>query len=196
MTEDPRVTAENIDVIPKFTFSFAGWPAATGAPHVVSSTIQALKLPVLPLRTFRAAGVHVWIVATDRKPTVSSFPVQINADVVDILIQEVENAPAKPGKGGGKGGQKGKNKPPASTEPPKAWTFASSIASHSAKPDEARIQRLEERFEKIEARQATFETKVDGKFDSTQDALRQILANARSREPSGETPPAKHSKQC
>lgn len=61
--------------------------------------MQALKLPVLPLRTFRTAGVHIWIVTTDKKPTVSSFSVQINADVVDILIQEIEHAPPKQAKG-------------------------------------------------------------------------------------------------
>ena len=91
---------------------------------------------------------------------------------------------------------KGKGKGQATPEPPKAWTSAVPIAVHPSKSEDARILRLEERFEKIEARQATFETKVDGKFDSIQDALRQILANTRTREPSGETPPAKHSKQC
>ena len=72
------------------------------------------------------------------------------------------------------------------------------IAPQPVRQDEARIQRLEERFDKIEARQVTFESRVDGKFDSIQDALRQILANTntRAREPSGETPPTKHSKQC
>lgn len=95
LADDPRVIPENIDVIPKYTFSLAGWPAATGAQHVVTSTLQALKLPVLPLRTYRAAGVHVWIVTTDKKPDVSSFPLQINADVVEILIQEVEHGPVK-----------------------------------------------------------------------------------------------------
>ena len=195
LADDPRVTSDNINVVPKYTFSFAGWPAATGAQHVVSSTMQALKIPVLPLRTFRAAGVHVWIVTADRKPTVSSFPVQINADVVDILIQETDNTPPKLGKGGSKGDSKGKAKSQSNAEATKTWTPPSALTSAPGKSDDGRIQRLEERFDKIEARQASFETKVDGKFDTIQDALRQILANTRTREPSGETPPAKHSKQ-
>ena len=71
------------------------------------------------------------------------------------------------------------------------------LAPAPARPDEARIQRLEDRFDKIEARQATFESRVDRKFDSIQDALRQILANTNTsaREPSGESRPTKHSKQ-
>ena len=198
MSEDPRVLPENIDVVPKYTFSLAGWPAATGANHVVTSTLQALRLPVLPLRTYRSAGVHVWIVTTDKKPTVSSFPLQINDSVVEILIQQIENPVPKTSKAGGKGGSKGKAKTSAPAELLKPWHPPSAIAPVSAKPDDARIQRLEERFDKIEARQATFESRVDGKFDTIQDALRQILANtnSRAREPTGETPPSKHSKQC
>ena len=198
MSEDPRVLRENIDVVPKYTFSLAGWPAATGAQHVVTSTLQALRLPVLPLRTYRSAGVHVWIVTTDKKPTVSSFPLQINDTVVEILIQQVETLLPKSNKQGGKGGQKGKTKSSSPADAVKLWAPPSAITPVLAKPDEARIQRLEERFDKIEARQATFESRVDGKFDSIQDALRQILANtnARAREPTGETPPSKHSNQC
>ena len=197
LADDPRVVPENIEVVPRFTFSLAGWPAATGAHHVVASTLQALKIPVLPLRTYRAAGVHVWIVTTDKKPDVSSFPLQINADVVEILIQEVEHGPVKQAKSGGKGSNKGKGKPAATTDP-MPWTSPVVIAPQPVRQDEARIQRLEERFDKIEARQVTFESRVDGKFDSIQDALRQILANTntRAREPSGESPPTKHSKQC
>ena len=195
LADDPRVLPENINVVPKYTFSLAGWPAATGAQHVVTSTLQALRIPVLPLRTYRAAGVHVWIVTTDKKPT--SFPLQINADVVEILIQEVEHGPPKQGKGNSKGTQKGKNKAPV-TESVKPWATQHAGPIAPASTDDARIPRLEERFEKIETRQANFESKVDGKFDSIQDALRQILANtnSRAREPTGETPPSKHSKQC
>ena len=198
LADDPRVLPENIDVIPRFTYSLAGWPAATGASHVVTSVIQALKIPALPLRTYRAAGVHVWIVTTDKKIDATSFPLQINADVVEILIQEIEHGPPKSAKSSGKGQTKGKGKNSNASEAGKAWTSPVVLAPTPARPDEARIQRLEDRFDKIEARQATFESRVDGKFDSIQDALRQILANAnaRAREPSGESPPTKHSKQC
>lgn len=139
----------------------------------------------------------MWIVATDKKPTVTSFPLQINADVVEILVQEVEHGPAKQGKGSAKGARKGKNKPQA-VDSTKPWTAPHAGSIAPASTDDARIQRLEERFEKIETRQANFESKVDGKFDSIQDALRQILVNTNSRawEPTGETPPSKHSKQC
>ena len=197
LAEDPRVLPENIDIVPRYTFSFAGWPAATGAQHVVKSTMQALRLPVLPLRTYRAAGVHVWIATCDKKPVVTSFPLQINADVVEILIQEVDNTQPKPGKAAGKGGPKGKAKMPIPAESAKSWSVAPAIVPSGSKADDARLQRLEERFEKIESRQATFEARVDGKFDTIQDALRQILVNTngRSREPTGESPPAKALKQ-
>lgn len=65
------------------------------------------------------------------------------------------------------------------------------------KPDDERLGKLEARFEQLEQRQASFEGRVEGKFDSIQDSLRQILAasHSRSREVTGETPPSKYPKQ-
>ena len=121
LADDPRVLPENLDVIPKFTFSLAGWPAATGARHVVTSTLQALKIPVLPLRTYRAAGVHVWIVTTDKKPDVTSFPLQINA-VVEILIQKSSTDLSSKPSQGARASLKAKGKNASASEGSKSWT--------------------------------------------------------------------------
>ena len=187
LATDSRLTKDNLHVVPKLTLELAGWPAATAAEHVISSTLQAIKLAVIPLRTFRVGGVHIWLVTTDAKPSQSRFAVQINSEVSEILVQEIsEDATGK----GGKGAHKGKSKKP--NAPPIAWvpTPGSQIA---AKTDDTRIDKLEQRFEKLEARQVTFETKVDSRFGDIQDSLRQLLAHAvqRPREPTGETPPPK-----
>ena len=100
LASDSRLNQDNIHVVPKLTLQLAGWPAATAAEHVVSSTLQALKLAVIPLRTFRVGGVHVWLVTTDTKPSQTRFAVQINAEISKILVQEVlENTSSKGGKG-------------------------------------------------------------------------------------------------
>ena len=187
LATDSRLTKDNLHVVPKLTLELAGWPAATAAEHVISSTLQAIKLAVIPLRTFGVGGVHIWLVTTDAKPSQSRFAVQINSEVSEILVQEIsEDATGK----GGKGAHKGKSKKP--NAPPIAWvpTPGSQIA---AKTDDTRIDKLEQRFEKLEARQVTFETKVDSRFGDIQDSLRQLLAHAvqRPREPTGETPPPK-----
>ena len=187
LSADSRLTKDNIHVVPRHTIELAGWPAATAAEHVVSSTLQALKLAVIPLRTFRVGGVHVWVVTTDSKPSQSSFSVQINAEISEILVQEVTNPhPPK----AGKGAQKGKQKPKPQAQA--TWTFAASSPQPS-KADDQRIDRLEQRFEKLEAKQQSFEAKVDTRFGDIQDSLRQLLAHAvqRPREPTGETPPSK-----
>ena len=187
LSADSRLTKDNIHVVPRHTIELAGWPAATAAEHVVSSTLQALKLAVIPLRTFRVGGVHVWVVTTDSKPSQSSFSAQINAEISEILVQEVANPhPPRAGKGTQKGKQKSKPQAPAT------WTLAASPPP-SAKSDDQRIDRLEQRFEKLEAKQQSFEAKVDTRFGDIQDSLRQLLAHAvqRPREPTGETPPSK-----
>ena len=157
---------------------------------MISSTLQALKVAVIPLRTFRVGGVHVWLVTTDTNPPQSRFSVQINSEVSEILVQET---PDHSHPRGGKGQQKGKQKkaPPATA----TWTSASPSIP-LAKPDDPRIEKLEQRFDKLEARQQTFENKVDSRFVDIQDSLRQLLAHAtqRQRDVSGETPPPKQHK--
>lgn len=67
LATDTRINKDNIHVVPKISLQLAGWPAATAAEHVVSSTLKALKLAVIPLRTFRIGGVRIWLVTTDTK---------------------------------------------------------------------------------------------------------------------------------
>ena len=94
---------------------------------------------------------------------------------------------------GGKGQEKGKEKKPSAA--PATWTSANPSVP-VAKTDDPRIEKLEQRFDKVEARQQTNENKVDSRFGDIQDSLRQLLAHAtqRPREVSGETPPPKQHK--
>lgn len=58
MAGDPRLTADNMHVVPRCTVELSGWPAATDAANVVKSMLAAIGTAVVPLRTYRAAGVH------------------------------------------------------------------------------------------------------------------------------------------
>ena len=190
LAADGRIVEANRHVIPQLTYELAGWPAGTDAAHIVSSTLDSTGVPVLPMRTFRNAGVHVWIVASEKEISVSQFSIEINGHVHQILIQQLQNPGAKGvGKSNPKGASKGKKKNQV-TEPP-VWT--GQIAPPKSSADDARLDQLEARFDRLETRQQQFEGKVDNKFDSISDALRQLLANTnpRAREPSGETPPSK-----
>ena len=196
MAADNRLVPDNMHVIPKVSLELSGWPAATDAANVVQSTIAALGLPVIPMRTYRAAGVHTWVVTAQSPPKASRFTLEINRELVEILVQEV--TPHQPvrqsGKGKAKGKSKGHDRP---AEVPSSWNLKAPIQPAS-RPEDTRLDRLEERFEKLENRQSQFEGRVDSKFDTIQDSLRQLLANTnpRTREASGETPPGKHQKNC
>ena len=194
MSADNRLVPENLHVIPKVSLELSGWPAATDASNVVQSTLAALKLPVIPMRTYRAAGVHTWVVTAQELPNAFRFTLEINKELVEILVQEVSmNQPVRPP---AKGKSKGKSKSnDAQPEPNSAWPLKMPVQAQG-RSEEIRLDRLEERFEKLESRQAQFEGRVDSKFDTIQDSLRQLLANTnpRTRDASGGTPPGKHQK--
>ena len=64
--------------------------------------------------------------------------------------------------------------------------------------ESARIDKLEERFNKFEAKHSRFEDKVESRFEHISDSLRQLLQTvgpSRPREITGETPPPKQAKQ-
>ena len=162
------------------------------APSVSRKSL--LEVSGLSMRTYRAAGVHTWVVTAQELPKASRFTLEINRELVEILVQEVvPSQPARPSaKGKSKGKSKGNDVP---AEPIAPWPLKMPAQSQ-ARPDDLRIDRLEERFEKLESRQAQFEGRVDSKFDTIQDSLRQLLANTnpRARDASGETAPGKHQK--
>ena len=191
LAADGRIVDANRHVIPRLTYELAGWPAGTDAANIVRSTLDSTGAAVLPMRTFRNAGVHVWIVACEKEISAEQFSIEINGHVHQILIQQL--ASGQGSKGAPKQGSKGagKSKKQRQAQEPSAW--AGHLLPPKASADDARLDNLEARFDRLESRQQQFEGKVDSKFDSISDALRQLLANAnpRAREPSGESPPSK-----
>ena len=163
MAADNRLVPENMHVIPKVCLELSGWPAATDAANVAQSTIAVLGLPVIPMRTYRAAGVHTWVVTAQELPKATRFTLE-NRELVEILAQEV--APQQPVRQSGKGKAKGKAK--GVDRPAEAQGTDQAMS----RPEDTRLDKLEERFEKLESRQTQFEGRVDSKFDTIQDSLR------------------------
>ena len=169
----------------------AGRPAGTDAANIVQSTLDSTGTAVLPLRTFRNPAVHTWLVATEKEFSVTQFSIEINGHVHQIIIQLLEHPGALKGSGKGSGKNSAKTRKKTEAAP---WTTGPLPSKPSA--ESTRIDSLEARFDRLEQRQTHFEGKVDSKFDSISDALRQLLANTnpRAREASGETPPPKQHK--
>lgn len=171
LAADGRIVDANRHVIPRLSYELAGWPAGADAANIVQSTLDTTGTAVLPLRTFRNAGVHTWIVATEKEFPVAQFSIEIDGHVHQIIIQQVEHpgATKNAGKGGGKAATKAKKKSgPADNTP---WPPVSLPAKAST--ESTRLDTLEARFDRLEQRQTHFEGKVDSKFDSVSDALRQ-----------------------
>ncbi|CAK8986436.1 unnamed protein product [Durusdinium trenchii] len=196
---DPRITKENKDVVPKHTFEASGWPIGTTAANVVEATTQSTKVAPIPMRTFRIAGVVTWVLAFASKPTINRFHIEVNGTPHEILLQELTEV-FKPRSGGKGSGKTKSSKAPAQPGPkpmfgPQQFTPVPGVSTQ----DSARIDKLEQRFDRIEARQSRFEEKVDGRFEHISDSLRQILQTvgpSRAREVTGDTPPPKVSKQA
>ena len=195
---DPRITKENQNVVPKFSYEASGWPVGSTAANVVHATLTETKAAPIPTRTFRVAGVVTWVLAFDKKPDKDRFTIEVNGTPHEILLQETSGQITSKQvgvKGSGKKGGKAARAldPKGPTQPGPFVPVPSTNAQ-----DNARIQKLEERFDRIEARQTRFEERVDHKFDHISDSLRQLLQTvgpSRSREVTGETPPAKSAKQ-
>ena len=129
---DARLVPENMHIVPKLSLELSGWPAATDAAHVVASTIAAIGLPVIPMRTYRAAGVHTWVVTAQEHPKTTRFTLEINKDVVEILVQELgQNAPVR---SAAKGKSKGKSKAPSKPEEAvHSWSTKTQVQDHGLK---------------------------------------------------------------
>ena len=196
LPNDIRLCEENIHIVPKCQVASSGWPPGAAPVDIVKATLKATTLAAIPLRTYRSAGVHVWILCFEKVPTEKQFNVSIDAVVHEILLTEYQPQQFGNGKAAGKGKDRGVKK--FKEEKPTSWTQAAPIH------ERARIDALETKFEQlgkqvssIEQRQSSFETKFDGRFDEIGDVLRQLLnqSSQRSREATGETPPSKLARQ-
>ena len=193
---DPRLTKENMHIVPRFPFNSSGWPPAIEPCFVVSSALQATSHAPVPTRAFRTGGVYSWSLAFDKKPSVLRFTLDINGSTFEILLVEESlsqqpkvNKPQSHPKA-----SKSSTNAPRDPGPPPAGSFASASAFVA---ENHRITKLEERFDQLEQRQVRVESKVDARFEEISSSLRQLLqaSQTRTRVPSGETPAPKHPRQ-
>lgn len=161
MPSDPRLTDDNRHVVPRITFHASGWPSGTAPSSLVKSLLEATCIAAVPTRTYRAAGVHTWVMTAETMPSTTRFTVDASGSTHEILLQQVQQ-PQAPGKGQGKGKSKSKKQP--ADPPPMQWGQAPAQIL-TTKHDEERIQRLEAKIDQLDQRQSTFEQRVEGKFD-------------------------------
>ena len=192
--DDNRLCQENMSVIPKITFEAAGWPAGTTPHDVVTAVHKATTKPPVPMRTYRLGGVNVWVLAFESAPETNQrqFTVQINEKIHEILLTEAPSLAL------GKGASKGKPKK-RENEPPIKISQQIFPSQDRQRLDllEAKFDSLGKQVSTIEEKQSAFESKIDMKFESINDNLRQLLqqTHPRQRDNTGDTPPPKFPKK-
>lgn len=196
---DVRLTPDNLAVVPKVQYQSTGWPAAIEPASVVKCTLQAVGIAPVPKKAFRTQGVHGWILGFNSRPSTLRFTLEINSSTHEILLVE-EDKSVKPRSTGrqqvkpfGKSNDIARQSTTATvrTEPPQAQRGS---VSGGLSVDAQRLQILEDRFDKLEGRQARIEEKVDARFSEISTSLRQLLnaSGIHQRESTGDTPAPKH----
>ena len=191
LPNDERICKLNIGVIPRFLIESTGWPTSIGAEEVVKATNFAVKLPPIPTRCFKMLGVTTWTLAFQSKPTINKFLIDFNNASFEIILSESQVAQndgktlkqtRKEAKGKGKG-FKG-----ISTSDSKSFQNSQEDAQSQ------RISVLEAKFNTMERRQDSLESKINDGFSSVNDQLRQVLQAITPKsvqEPTGLSPPPK-----
>ena len=159
---------------------------------LVDCVLKATKQAPIPTRAFRDAGVHCWTLGFENPPSPEKFAVQINGTTHEILPSPVAGAQPKGKSKGNASKAKSKDKPESKPSTGEVLKVVSTTSSS----DTARIDALERKFDVFEKKQDQLEVKLDQRYNEIADSLRQLLhwSSSRTRDPTGETPPGKHSK--
>ncbi len=187
MSQDERITKENINIVPTITYDSTGWPSSASPNEIIHAVQHSCGTPPIPSRCFRALGVVTWTLGFAVEPKVTKFSVSFNGTTYEILLTKPsdKNKAIKGTKGTSKGASKS------------AKGFKEAPIQI---PDEAndRLTNLETKFAAMERRQDSLETKLQHGFEGVQDQLRQVLNAVQPRASSpthtGFTPPSKVAK--
>ena len=185
LPQDDRICAVNKAMIPKVNMDSLGWPAEILAKDIVSAVFQTTKVPCIPTRSFRRAGVCAWTLSFEKTPEVSKFSVRVNDKTFEILLTPVSFKLPPKGKGKGKSS---KGQQVHGQENVALRSTVSKDIHHE------RIDRLEEQVGRLEQKHESLTEKVDNQFNQVGDQLRQILqcVQPRHREQGDTPPPVKH----
>lgn len=198
---DVRFCDLNRHVICRHMYTAQGFPFAVSHECVTQATKTASGQPCVPLRSYRAGGLHTWVLGFADHPTHLVFSVKVDGQTHEVILAPQTNIrtfkPNKKQQGNKPPGDKAKSSSAAIMPPPVATQI-------NMTPAENRYQTLEARVNKLEVQQTALSDKVDCGFSKMSLQLQQVLdavagsassgGKTRGPETSGETPPPKKSK--
>ena len=191
LQDDIRFSDINRATIAKHFFLAQGFSFDMSHAAIIEAIHQATKLPTIPLRSFKIAGLLTWVLGFEQEPQICQFVVEVGGYQFEILLtkQEKNKVDKKMVKN---------NRPRKQNNVPKSWV-PEPIQTYKPPADRAtedRLQALEGKVAGLETQQTHLATKVDKHYDDISDQLRRVLAavTSRPREPTNETPPPKQHK--
>jgi len=192
MQDDIRFTDLNRATIAKFFYLAQGFSFDMSHTSIIEAIHQATKLPSIPLRSFKLAGLLTWVLGFEQQPQVCQFIVEVGGQQYEILLtkQEKTRIEKKSVKANKAKKQQGGSKVWA---PEPIQTFKAG----TDRVTEDRLQTLEGKVAGLETQQTNLSNKVDRHYDDISDQLRKVLAavtTTRPRDPTHETPPPKSHK--
>ena len=193
MSDDTRLTKDNIHVVPRHTLESSGWPTTIEASSLIKAVLEATGHAPIPTRAYRSAGVYSWTLAFETAPTKDRFTIEVGGTLHEILLVPTQ-ARYNPKATQHQANPRAKKPKQPSIEPTFPAQAAIPLGNPTAKADNERFEKLEAKVGELEARQTSFERKFDNRLDGVDAALRQLLQRSetpRTREPTGDTPPPK-----
>ena len=192
MQDDIRFTDLNRATIAKHFFLAQGFGFDMSHASIIEAIHQATKLPTIPLRSFKLAGLLTWVLGFEELPKICQFIVEVGGLQYEILLTKQEKVKIE--KKTFKNNKQNKKSLPA-----KPWV-PEPIQTRKPSADQAtehRLQALEGKVAGLEVQQTNLASKVDKHYDDISDQLRQVLAAVvptRPRDPTHATPPPKSHK--
>eukprot|EP00438_Fugacium_kawagutii_P022746 Skav214760 [mRNA] locus=scaffold1230:96572:100261:- [translate_table: standard] len=196
---DVRFNESNRHVICRFTYIAQGYPFAISHACIIEATHKACGQHCIPLRSFRAGGLHTWVLGFGEHPNKLVFAVKVDDQIYEVMLTRQTNIRAmKPAK------KPAFNKTKAKTSMQPQVPNTPVVTQMNMSQAESSYHALETRVSKLEVQQTALADKVDCGFTKMSQQLQQVLAavssdssghtRPRGQEPSGDTPPPKQRK--
>ena len=192
MQDDIRFTDLNRATIARFFFLAQGFSFDMSHASIIEAIHQATKLPSIPLRSFKLAGLLTWVLGFEQQPQICHFIVEVGGQQFEILLTKQEKAKFE--KKSIKNGKARKQRDGSKVWAPEPIQTFKPVTDRAT---EDRLQTLEGKVAGLETQQTNLSNKVDRHYDDISDQLRKVLAavtTTRARDPTHETPPPKSHK--
>lgn len=183
-------------------FQAQGYPFELSHEALIRATMEAIKVPPIPLRSFRVGGIHTWILAFELEPSSLTFSLKMDSNIYEVILAPQTDNKAKISK------NKPKKKEPRSDKSSFPVHHVVGSSQLNMTGESAKVVSLEARVSRLETQQVQLAEKVDSRFDQVSLQLQQVLAavtpapnmphgtsRPRPSEVTGETPPNKTSRQ-